>query len=1015
MIDFLKDIGTEINPSLDQVTIGWGSQDKGIIMDMSFDMPSLHALLSAIGFDPPDKDTASKKNHVTISVAYEKINGAAARTGYTSFVKITIAGPVKLSDFIDAEHCPDLPELEKVELFFEGASTDLKNAQGKPATEKDVAIRFIMTLGSSEGQTANSGQTIIEADYIKKTNIKDTSGNTAGTKTTFLAAMYSPDGRGRKIDFEPYVPIQVNIKDLFILKTSFTPANKSQKATTATLFGSDIDLNANIDLSKLPVVGSLLTEATVALESFRIVYSSGALNVKELEDVNKHLIPMGVPAITAQRSNDSTTPQTSKGLEKGFNFHGVIKVGPDGKIIDLFSGSMAKELPATQTQQQSTPAPAPQQATKSATPTKVGKKYGPLTIQSVSMGLQKGFHLDMTGALQVGPLQLGLIGFSMTFPIDRFDPGALKLGLEGLSLDYNKPPLTIAGGFYHKENEYMGELCVGYKEYQLTAFGAFGEETDEATKEKYKSFFMYGFLATPPIGAPFLRLTGMAMGFGYNRTLVLPTPLDIETHPLVSPAMGGSVPDFSTMKTQIGPSKGDFWGAVGVRITSFKLVESFILAVVKFGHELEIDILGRTTITSPPVPPGSTIPPMTKIIIGVVARIIPEQGVIDVKGNILPGSYIKDPFGHVSGGFAVLVLTKDQISSPWAGGKAGDFVLTFGGYGPNYTPKPYYPQNIAPLTFSWKPFHNLDVTAQLYFAIVPEAIMFGGHLSANFSSGGSFNIFVHFDAGVDFIMWWQPKHYLGHAYANLHVGANINVDLGLFSIHKSVEFEIHGDITFWGPPFAGHASLSVNVLVSFTVAVDFGAAHAVPKPISWDEFSHTVLPEAEKVVNVALTNGLLGKIELEEKKETIYLVNPKELALDISSAFPIKTFSGNKLTVTKKRDRFGIAPMAKTETDLRTSELSFSFKKGTNDFDYHEHFDIAINYNNFPASVWNPAIESGKLSPAPDKDHSLMELCSGVTLKAKPPKKDMVGLKVPFNPYDIILMPETKWAEDFTY
>ena len=38
-----------------------------------------------------------------------------------------------------------------------------------------------------------------------------------------------------------------------------------------------------------------------------------------------------------------------------------------------------------------------------------------------------------------------------------------------------------------------------------------------------------------------------------------------------------------------------------------------------------------------------------------------------------------------------------------------------------------------------------------------------------------------------------------------------------------------------------------------------------------------------------------------------------------------------------------------------------------------------------------------------------------VTLKAKPPKKDMVGLKVPFNPYDIILMPETKWAEDFTY
>lgn len=1004
MLEFLKNIEKKTDLRLNQLDIGWGSSDMGVLVSFDFEITSLPAILSEIGFDMPG-NCSQKTNKVTIDLGYERKREGTS--GYSTLVKVSIEGPLKLSDLIDVGDFKMLPDLEKVELLFELDSNTTNDGKVKQS-EKDLQIRFKMYLGKTDAQGYNKVTSIIEADYDKKT-VNDT------VTTTFVAALSSPGGDALKLDFAPYVPVKLDVKDIFILKNTSKP-NPSAPETSTILVGTELAMSAAIDLSKLPVVGSMLSEAKITFRSFKINYTSAAIPANTLSKIDALLNPMGVPAFAAQNSNGA---DTSKGLEKGFGFDLDMVLGEHHEFKLSSSSFNAPAVPPAGNQQPQGGIQPQSPPIQSSKPVPVGKKIGPVTFQSISLGLKNGLLIDVTGSVQLGPLEIDLVDLSLNFPIDRWDPSALSLGLKGLSINYKKPPVTIAGGFVHDGAEYSGSLAVGLKAFQLSAFGSYGEAGPEGGK--YKTFFIYGFLATPPLGSPFLQLTGVALGFGYNRQVDLPAPVAIDSHPLVSPVVTGSIPDFTTMKAKIHASKGDYWAAVGVRIESFKMINTFVLAIFKFGHEFEIDLLGRVSMVFPQNPSGdANTPALAKLDIGIVATILPERGVVEIRGDVLPGSYIHDPTVVLSGGFAVLILSKDQSSGKWNGGKAGDFVLTFGGYSPLYTPKPYYPQNVARMALTWKPFPQLDVRADMYFAVVPEAFMFGGHLSANFNSGGGFNIFVHFNAGLDFIVWWQPKHYIGHAYADLHVGATINVDLLLFSIHKTVEFDINGDISFWGPPFAGHASLSVHFLVSFTVAVDFGAAQNTPQPISWEAFQHTLLPAPEKVVSVALTNGMLSKIEIGPEKDT-YLVNPKELELDISSAFPVK--SARKVINTQelaigdasKMASFGISPMAINFENLNSDLKLTITKEGEPIFDFSDEFDIITQTKNYPASVWQDVPTLGTLPPPPTQDKNLVNLCGGLVLKAKEPTKGTSSI-IPSTEFDVITMPDAYWAtESFSY
>src|SRR5207302_7369846 len=123
-----------------------------------------------------------------------------------------------------------------------------------------------------------------------------------------------------------------------------------------------------------------------------------------------------------------------------------------------------------------------------------------------------------------------------------------------------------------------------------------------------------------PIGGPsFFFVTGIAAGFGFNRTLVVPDVSVLSGFPLIQWATGGGpsstpTPDVGSQVEQamtllkdsgvIAPAIGEYWFALGVKFTSFELIDSFALLTVILGTEVEIDLLGLSSLSLPPKDPS---------------------------------------------------------------------------------------------------------------------------------------------------------------------------------------------------------------------------------------------------------------------------------------------------------------------------------------------------------------------------------------------------------------------------
>src|SRR5258708_1655445 len=99
--------------------------------------------------------------------------------------------------------------------------------------------------------------------------------------------------------------------------------------------------------------------------------------------------------------------------------------------------------------------------------------------------------------------------------------------------------------------------------------------------------------------APFF-VTGLALGGGYNTRLALPRIEEVADFPLIQAAAnpGKKLTNEALNKTVL-PSFGDYWLAVGVKFSSFKMAESFALFSVSFGSRLQFALLGFTKLIVP--------------------------------------------------------------------------------------------------------------------------------------------------------------------------------------------------------------------------------------------------------------------------------------------------------------------------------------------------------------------------------------------------------------------------------
>jgi hypothetical protein len=809
-----------------------------------------------------------------------------------------------------------------------------------------------------------------------------------------IGNIYSIDGKG--IDLGNKFPIKITIEDLFLAHITLDPKNEIK------LFGTDFSVKGAVDLSKLEVVGQFVHEAKFSFDAIRVVHANKPIKADDLEAVNEYLAKLNIAPLVVKESTSANNSKSPAKFPTGFSLQGTLKIGDEGKIIPLFS-NFSKSDADTKTSKTEEAQLDPDVATSKDSPSPVGKKFGPLSINSVSLGLDGGkVMLTFNAALQIGPLQVEMIEMNLKSPLTKFSP---EIGIHGLGFSFDKPPLEMSGLFLKSDIDipklnsniqgankvkgfdtvtgYSGSLSIGYKDYSLMLMGSYAKLPDGVT-----SIFIYGFLSAPLAGVPgVLMITGVALGMGYNRSITLPKAVDIKTYPLVQSVLEPEKPtDFKAMNLDFLPKEGAFWGAIGLKIEAFNMIDAFVLLILNFGSEFEIDILGVAEMSFPLPEEGSDEIAIAKFVIGVDARIMPERGILSVTGAFLPGSYIYNPKAIITGDFAFLSVFKNQDHGAWKGAKEGDFILTIGGYHPEYKPKPYYPK-ASRIEMNWKVNDNLSVKASAYFAIAPDAMMIGGHMVADYRQGGTFAIAVHFEMGADFLIYWKPFHYTGQAHAELKVNASINLDCWLFTIHQSVDFDLSADLRIWGPEFSGHASVSVHVLVSFTVGISFGAAEQDLPPLNWEEFHTSFLPAADKILTLNIGNGLIASQSKPASKttEATHVVNAKELSIICETAVPIKKISGIDRIVVKN-NTFGIKSMALMNDEFKSDfVMSIAYKDGKK-VDSSKFIFEPI-YKNLPAALWQPAITKDVI---PDRDeNSLIEdLLTGIKITTVKPTQE---------------------------
>jgi len=260
---------------------------------------------------------------------------------------------------------------------------------------------------------------------------------------------------------------------------------------------------------------------------------------------------------------------------------------------------------------------------------------------------------------------------------------------------------------------------------------------------------------------------------------------------------------------------GEYWLAAGLSFTSFEMIDAFALLTAAFGVDLQIALLGVCSMTLPKT--GQD--PLAYIEIDLIASYTQSSGLLAVQGKLSPASYLFGPFCQLTGGFAFYT---------WVSGEhRGDFIVSIGGYHPNFQKPAHYPA--VPrlgIHFALGPF---EVTGQAYFALTPAMMMAGIGMRAVWSSGP---IRAYFACGLDALVAWAPFHYRLEAY----VLVGCAVDLGLFTL----DLHAGANLRLWGPTFGGSATVDLTV-VSFTI--HFGAEEVSPPPLGWSAFKDQLLPK----------------------------------------------------------------------------------------------------------------------------------------------------------------------------
>ncbi|PXY78481.1 MAG: hypothetical protein CXX81_07540, partial [Methanobacteriota archaeon] len=492
----------------------------------------------------------------------------------------------------------------------------------------------------------------------------------------------------------------------------------------------------------------------------------------------------------------------------------------------------------------------------------INKDFGPLKIEQIGVryftennGGQDEHRLGILidGSAEVAGFMAQVDDLMVSFPLlDPFDfKGVDTLGwqfdMAGLAISYDGPSFSIAGAL-RKETSYAyfpqgtdfadtypsndiitvngtpsqfgddlpngmtAAKALKYAEYQglctittetlgLSAVGAFAR-VPNADGTGFVSLFVIAALDMPLGGPPFFFVTGLLGGLGLNRQLPIPNIVDVPQHLFIQ-TLGGDLAKnpmgaLKLIKTQFPIQHGSFWFAVGLKFTSFQIIESRAVLFIKIDTGFTIGIVALSAMSLP-----SKEFNIGYVELALLAYYSSEEQVLWVQAQLTDASYIFSKSCRLTGGFALVT---------WF--KTGEFLLSLGGYHPRFKAPSYYPV-VPRIGFNWKPISCIVIKGGAYFTLCSSAVMLGGGLDAAFKKG---RLSAGFRMGLDVLVVFDPFYYDFEMYIEIYV--RYKTWLGTLSASLGARLQIEG------PKMRGVATISLAFIefkVKFGSQDDAGA------------------------------------------------------------------------------------------------------------------------------------------------------------------------------------------------
>ena len=752
--------------------------------------------------------------------------------------------------------------------------------------------------------------------------------------------------------------LEVDLKDVIFAYYNVTQPVATKKWTIA------MDLGITFNLSDIPLIGDVLpADETVGFDNLKVQYSNNAFTKDDATTLNA--------VLSANAPNAQPLPPD--GFPSGVNATAKMRFGTSTSALNLDMTGNASQGPQPPP---TTQAPAQQQFSNGLWYS-LQRSIGPIYFNRVGVDYTNGvlfFLLD--GSFSLAGLTLTLQAAGFGSPINNFD---LQFTLQGIGIEYSVPGLTVGGGLLIVDPpttpgvsfQFDGDATIQVGKFGFSAIGSYAQFEDGQP-----SLFVFANVQIPIGPIPAFFITGLSAGFGYNRDVLIPGMNQVLDFPLIAVANndpnmptdlesvlaimeGRQAGPSGTKNVWLPPRLNEYWMAFGLQFSTYELLFSNAMVVAKFGKELELALLGVTKMQLPPV--GNEIYVFAELMMEVDWK--PDSGFFGISAQLSSNSYVLDKNCKLTGGFAFYL---------WYGGEnAGQFVVTLGGYHPQFTPPPFYP-SVPRLGINWTLSNLLSINGSAYMALTPSAAMAGGSLAVNFHEG---DLKAWFTAEANALITFNPFYF----NIDISVSVGVSYKMNLLFTTLNISVSLGASLQLWGPSVGGSIYVDFYIL-GFTI--NFGASlKTQPQdPLTWTQFQ-PLLPQGNENT-ISINSGLASQLD-----ENTLVVRANQFAFSTNSVIPAQKLTYNGSTQVNGSDyAFDIRPMNLTNV-AATQDLQI-FYNGSNTPMNLSGWNLSTLTQNMPATLWGPPLmQNGQfiLNPTTPSADTISNAPIGMSVAAPPP------------------------------